>query len=249
MSTLTQLRYLRLEAMSVEAATTGLPFLPLLSRLEQLHLRGCYPLPCCMSQLTQLQALSLTDDGGWYWEIEEEQGAEVTGAVALAELPELNRLTFLALSEMPGMTSLPPSVAALAELRVLYWDGGTNADGDFLDPASAALPRGAWLDRLQTLATYPNVLLGTLPLLGAAAQLQCLGVLNWYSIGMDDVAAAVRCAASRPGLRRLLVEVDAAKLADLAAFKGQQLPPGLRIESHRHQQICSFLMEECGASL
>ncbi|PRW44503.1 Leucine-rich repeat-containing 1 [Chlorella sorokiniana] len=252
MSTLIELRSLHLESISYAAARSGLTFLPLLRRLEQLHLRGCWPLPRCVSQLTQLRALSLADKNDRFWQRgQHPEGAEQTAAAVRAAVAQLTRLTFLAISDMPGMTAPPPAITALTELRTLYWAGVTDENGESVAPPFAALPGGAWLSGLQTLAAPPNVLLSTAPALGTAAQLHCIGILKSYAVSLEHVAAAIRWAVGCPGLRRLLVEPPEPAIQELCSQAGaaQQLPAGLRIESVEQQHICRVLIEECKATI
>lgn len=187
-------------------------FLPQLTNLERLHLRASVAMPAELSQLTLLCALSLTDLGRITWEYEDEDESAEYGAIVQAALPHLTRLTFLALSAIPGMAAPPVALTALTSLQTFVWDGGRDSEWDaWLDPSAAALPAGGWLCGLRQLATQPNVLLGTLSQPGLAAALQQLayvGMLHFGGGSAQHMADALCCAVQLPHLKVLLVETD-----------------------------------------
>lgn len=231
---LSELRHLTLDQCSVWDASQYSTLLHL-SRLRCLQLCGCFPLPACLGQLSQLEALSVTD-----WHGHSLLGMsreEECGPVAAAALASLAGLTALELQGMLGMPAPPASLTSLRALqRFVWYDTAQSPWGQQEERQEPAdLPVGdspaPWLGALRLLGLPVRMLHRNLTVLEAATQLQRLIVLDVGASEWSEAAGIVRWAAQHAGLRQVHVhltggstkterehaqEVMAAAAADLA---------------------------------
>lgn len=208
---LSELRHLTLDQCSVWDASQYSTLLHL-SRLRCLQLCGCFPLPACLGQLSQLEALSVTD-----WHGHSLLGMsreEQCGPVAAAALASLAGLTALELQGMLGMPAPPASLTSLRALRRFVWHDSAQSpwgqQEERQEPAD--LPVGddspaLWLGTLRLLGLPVRMLHRSLPTLEAATQLQRLFVLDVGASELSEAAGIVRWAAQHAGLRQVHVHL------------------------------------------
>ncbi|PSC76048.1 volume-regulated anion channel subunit LRRC8A [Micractinium conductrix] len=151
-------------ASSPAAAALGAPLLP--CQLVKLRLEGCHltELPAPLSRLTALEDLVLSDNN-----------------LQAARLTMLSRLTTLQQLTMMGcnMQCLPPTLAALRNLRVLYLDMGIQAPAPDMPPMHRQCD--ALLGPLQNLGILS---MGACHLQAFPAELACQSSLR--ALYLDD---------------------------------------------------------------
>jgi hypothetical protein len=153
----------------------------------------------------------------------------------LAALPQLTRLTYLALGSTPRFDSPPRELAGLSRLRTFVW----------LDPSSppedAALPGGPWLGRLQRLAAPAHLLANSLPLLGAAPRLEHLVVAVVGQHG-ELTLCILRSAVCWPSLRQLSLGIP--RHVNQCSLPAVLFPAALEAQ-HRRPSLSIALCDNC----
>lgn len=178
---LTRLQQLTLQDAQFESS--GHAALAALHSLRHLRLDGCFSLPSNLSELTWLEAFSLQND--------DDQMQEGSSQTLLSALPQLTRLTYLALDSMKGLESPPAALAGLTHLHTFVW---LDAISPQLEGSDAALPGGPWLGSLRRLAAPAQLLANSLPLLAGPPRLEHLGVTSFHR------SAAATCRLLRTAL-------------------------------------------------
>lgn len=140
--------------------------------------------PACLSQMSRLEALSLTNP---------------TGSVGTltAALPRLQHLTGLMLSVITG-PELLAQLASHTNLHSLAW----------VESNSGHLPVGPWLSSLRRLAAPSDMLAASLLALAASTRLEFLGFFDSYLgdfLKTPQATATWTVVGGLPALRRLAV--------------------------------------------
>jgi len=215
-SRLAQLHTLSLDGVGY-ASDGYTPLRVLHGSLRRLALVDCLQLPSCLPELTALEALMINDSAECLDE------AASSGNIVVAALPQLARLTFLALSFMPGMVYPPAALAAASSLRSFHW---SSVEGDV-----DALPAGPWLSGLERLEAHELALTNSLPALQSATRLQHLGVWCDEQSSLQQLSSLLSWAASHPTLQRLLIRAKPGLIASAfnAACDAQRRNPRLVI--------------------
>ena len=192
-----------------------------LSSLRRLALSSVADLPACLSQLVELEALSIEDP------LSVEEDGHGDAAVLVQAVGTLTRLTHLALAhyDAPGLEAALPSLPALRSLRWL-----PNDPSVFV-----VLPAGSWLTNLQCLALPIHLLVNSLAALESAPQLHTLAADSIASGSAAMLPWVLRWAAQRPSLADLVVRVSDKDLGSQfnAVMEVQESGPSL-LHLRRH---------------
>ncbi|KAL4419956.1 hypothetical protein ABPG75_007054 [Micractinium tetrahymenae] len=241
-STLSALRALWLNGIFTTCSSDALTGLP---SLRCLRMCNCWALPGCLSQLTSLRELTVSQN----WEL---SGLQLTAAAQEAvddSLPflsvgvaELRRLTSLLLrvSDHLSISTLPANLGHdLPLLRRFAWSGKREDEG--------ALPIG--MTSLRSAALPSPVAQRSLAQLAAARRLELLALNDsgLYSLHGQPVpgegrqqqhALAVQAPQQLPSLRRLELTLSRADFQNAAAAV-HGLAPALVVEPFDSWQWCT----------
>ncbi|KAL4440520.1 hypothetical protein ABPG75_003521 [Micractinium tetrahymenae] len=210
----------RLHTLSLVWADPQGDALASLPSLRSLALLQCFTWPDCISQLTGLEALTLNDARSILDAMVEDPGAS-TAAVAAA-LPQLQRLTHLALVWPVGYPAPLAELAAMSSLRSLFWPA-----------AGWELPAGAYLSSLTRLVTRAEALPALAPAEAAEAA-PSLRFLGLWCEEQDEAAlhGTLRWLSQLPPLRRALLAASEARFGRCvqAVVGAQRAAPHLAID-------------------
>jgi len=234
-SQLTRLHTLSLDAAGYDSDGYS-PLRALTSSLRRLALVDCSHLPACLPELTALDALLVFDHAS---HLHDEASS---GDIAVAALPRLAHLTFLALEWMPSMDQPPAALTSLTSLRSFHWWADQQED-------EAALPAGPWLSGLERLETHVQVLNNSLPALQSASRLQHLGVECDEESSLEQLSPLLSWAASHPTLQRLVLDAkpELRAAAFTAVCAAQRRNPRLAIEGDDNREVLApaVMHESC----
>jgi len=186
---------------------SGFDCLSGLRSLQQLALDSCTHVPACLGQLGGLEDFTLTDDGGMLSLDEHSDTADILSDAWPMLAQRLTSLTVPAAAVGPFLAA--QSLTACSRLQSLFVLSPIYEQPGHEEP----LVQGPALPGLRRLAATLATLVGSLPVLQAATQLECVGAIC-FDAQLPGLPQLLDWAVQLPTLRQLVLIAWASEQLD-----------------------------------